>query len=514
MVLKWIGVGRVDHPMAEAKAARQIVEELPADSIRALEEIVHWLDSINRTEGFSLGRRFENVDLLDGAAQNHARRLARDYLSAQRQQKFQENRLWNAAYGFYRELGTAYLVCLEQSEHATLGATAIRKNVAVIVARALRALTLQLKWTLLRYGPVEPRIWTEIARLYRAAEEKGFAEGPIEIYPGGHGAASVQEQFLRAMMLAASATDGLAPLHQEIAERLVSHFARAFRLARKAEGCSHCFDLGSPRAPSRLFQGVQQTPTMRFFGAGEAEPQLMRLIAQIQTSGALPSNINLRGTYDRETVVAVLRHLAQYWSEKPPARGSERRPTAGRITVVPGWDGILEALDPSDDTALDFAREQSAESWIIENVSDGGYGAIIPTVKSDWIRVGTLVGVKSETSRYWGVGIVRRIARDEHQQRRVGIQLLARAAIPIRIGRAPTISSVSATREPQPGILLSTAPDARGEVGVLMRAGTFNPRDSLNMTVRDKSYLLLPSRLVEGGEDYDWAKFRVMQRTE
>ena len=39
-------------------------------------------------------------------------------------------------------------------------------------------------------------------------------------------------------------------------------------------------------------------------------------------------------------------------------------------------------------------------------------------------------------------------------------------------------------------------------------------RDSLEMMVRDKTYLLMPSRMVEGGEDFDWAKFKVMQKTQ
>lgn len=32
------------------------------------------------------------------------------------------------------------------------------------------------------------------------------------------------------------------------------------------------------------------------------------------------------------------------------------------------------------------------------------------------------------------------------------------------------------------------------------------------MTVNNKAYLLMPSKMVEGGEDFDWAMFKVMQR--
>ena len=167
----------------------------------------------------------------------------------------------------------------------------------------------------------------------------------------------------------------------------------------------------------------------------------------------------------------------------------------------------MGVLDPATSDALDFSQEQtapSAESWIVVNVSEGGYGAIIPAQKSDWIKVGTLVGSQSEVSPHWGVGLIRRISRDEHQQRQVGIQLLTKAAIPIKIAKSGT--------EPQAAILLSTTPDKQGEVGVVLREGIFTGRDSLDMTVKGKGYLLMPSKMVEDGEDFDWAKFKVMQR--
>lgn len=88
MALKWMGGGKADHPMADARQAQRIVAELPAsDAGKALQEITEWLESLNATEGFKLDRRFENIDLLDGAAKNHQRKLSQDYLSTSRQQK-------------------------------------------------------------------------------------------------------------------------------------------------------------------------------------------------------------------------------------------------------------------------------------------------------------------------------------------------------------------------------------------------------------------------------------------
>jgi hypothetical protein len=500
--------------MADARQARQLIEELPLNEAKALEEITYWLESINQTPGFRLDQRFDNVGLLDAAANKRVRKLSLDYLSMPRQMKFQENRLWTAIFGFWQHLGRAYLACADQYETGVVGLTIIRRSLPLIVARALRALTLQLKWGLLRYGPVEQRIWTDIARLYHTAETRGFADSSITIYPGSHGVDTVRGEFLKAMMLSASSTDGLSPMRQEIAERAVAHFSGSFQVSSRPDGCTHCFNPASPTAPVRLFKGAESTSGLRFFGAGKALGALEDLVAKIHQLGEVPADVNLGGNYHKDIVIGALQHLVLYWGANPPARSSERRLVTGRITVVPGLNEVLQALDPSTSDELDFSQDKPAESWLVANVSDGGYGAVIPAVKSDWIRVGTLIGMQSEHNNRWTIGLIRRIAHDEQNQRHVGIQTLSRTAIPVRVARAGmTNSSFNVSREPQPAILLATAPDSKGEVGVILREGIFSARDSMEMTMGGKSYLLRPVRLLEGGEDFDWAAFRVMQKT-
>ncbi len=519
MALNLFGGGKVDHPMADPKRARELVSELPAgDAVKAVAEITEWLESINETAGFKLDRRFENADLLDGAAKTHQRKLLQDYLAIPRQQRFQENRLWTGMYGLWKGIGDAYIRCVDEHEAGASGAGAIRKNLPVIVARALRALIQQLKWVLLRYAAMESRIWTDLARLYQLAERKGFADAPIAIYPGAHESGTVKQEFLKGLVLAASSPDSLAPLRLEVAERVTAHFSGAFRLSDNPEGCTHCFDLGAPRTPVRLLKGAAQTATLRFFGATGALAGLEQLTRHINERGVVPGDVNLGGNYDKDVVLGVLRHLALQWSESPPVRSAQRRQTAGGIMVVPGFAeilGVLEATGTGD--ALDFseaAPEQFTDNWVVVNASDASYGAIVPSKKSEWLKVGTLVGVKSEVSRHWGVGVVRRISTDSHQQRQVGIQLLTKVAIPVRLARSGATVPASVEREAQSAILLSGKPDDQGEVGVVLREGVFNGRESLDMTMRDQSFLLMPALMVEDGDGFDWARFKMAQRTD
>ncbi|MBI1989534.1 MAG: hypothetical protein HYS65_07340 [Betaproteobacteria bacterium] len=509
------GSGAPDHPMAGIRQAKKLISELPAyDSIKALDEVTFWLDSIGRTEGFRVDHRFELIDLLDHAARGHQRKLAQDYLATDRQEKFRENRLWNTLFNFWKHLGDAYGQCVEQFQSgASGGAGAIRRKLPTIVARALRALTVQLKWSLLRYGPVDVRLWGEAGQLYLFAEAKRIATETIEIYPDANGQGTVQQEFLKSMMLGVSSTGGLTPLRQEIAERAVAYFGGMFTLqARPTPGCNDYFDLSMHTPPARVMKGLEPNEMTRFFGAGKALPALERLIEEIKATDTVPSHVNLGGMYDSGLVLSVLQQLATYWSGKPPARSSGRRKIATRLTVVHGFREVLRAVEPAADEALDLEQATGTESWIVENVSEGGFGAVIPQVKGDWIKVGTILAVQTEASQFWAAAIIRRITRDEYQLRHVGIQLLAQAVIPIRLALAGSASPANAMREGEPGVLLSPTPDRHGEIALLLRGGSYTPGQGLEMNVRGKRYHLAPRKLVEGGDDFDWAKFKVMRR--
>jgi hypothetical protein len=150
----------------------------------------------------------------------------------------------------------------------------------------------------------------------------------------------------------------------------------------------------------------------------------------------------------------------------------------------------------------------------VDNMSDGGYGAIIPPKAGDWVRVGALVGLKSDTSRDWAVGLIRRITIDEHKQRRVGIELLTKAAALFALSMADSMTSLDFNLSTEPGILLAAAPDAEGEVGVLLCTGVLNgvfkERDKLELKSPGQLLRVRLAKIVEAGEGYDWARFKVV----
>ena len=81
--------------------------------------------------------------------------------------------------------------------------------------------------------------------------------------------------------------------------------------------------------------------------------------------------------------------------------------------------------------------------------------------------------------------------------------------IPVKLAPVGRISATNTTREGDAAILMSTAPDKDGEIALLQRVGSFTSDQTLEMSVRSKIYYLTPSKLMEGGDDFDWAKFKI-----
>jgi|SRR5579859_4135304 len=510
-MLKWIKGSKSDHPLADEKATRDFIAGLPQlDPYKSLEELGYWLGTLSAADELPLPRILEIVDLIDQAAKNHQRKLSQDYLSGiARLQKFQEIRIWNAIFAFWKQLCDAYQLCLTRFQAGAAGWGAIKGQMPMVVARALRALTLQLKWQLLRYGPVDPRICGQMGRLYAYAEDRGFATTSVVVYAGKFGESTAQREFLKGLMLSISSTGSLLPAKLEVAERIVAQFSEFFVMNRQpAKGCHYFFDLNEDQLPARMMSRLRMTPGLRFFGPGNAAEQLEKLIAAVQSDGVVPSHINLGGTFDPEIVLEALRHLARYWAPMPPARTEERRNSVSRMSVVHDFDDIIATL--SGETQ-DLSFDSSVEVWTVENESEGGYGALMPQARSDWLRVGALLGVKLDDGASWGVGIVRRVSAFDHKQRYVGIQVLTRGATVVKV------AAISAQDDPEPEsalLLPSNANDTNGasEMNLLLKPGAFSLQKSMEMRAYERTYLLVPRKLMEGGHDFDMARFRVMQR--
>jgi hypothetical protein len=479
-MLKLFGAGAADHPLRNPKEAKRVFDALPADELKALEELAHWHESVSAAEGFKPADRAALLASIDDAAQARLRKGSRDYFAATRPSRYTENRIWTQMHEYWKQAGVAFARALDAAAQAD------PKGLPALAARAMRSLAQQLKWQHLRYGPIDASVWGTMSRIFVIAEARGLAEARLE--------------FVKALLFSAASPDSLLASEIEFAERVIAEVApKAAIAAAPGIGLQYWIDLARPMTPQRIVRPPEGSPGLRCFGPGAGAQHLQELIQRLERTRELPAA--LLGGQDPEAALEVLRHLAFVWAPEPPERKHARHSVKSRLTIAHSFAGTLEALGNAAGS-LDF-DQKAAESWVVENVSSGGFGAIVPQMKGDWLRVGTLLAMQPDGGTNWVAGVVRRVNRVSQQEARVGIQTLS---------RAPRRATFRMRGIQEDGLLLPSAVLGSTEVAIALRAGVYPPGSNLEATIDSKEHVYIPQGVAEKTDDYELVRFREMIR--
>lgn len=482
--MKLFGAGKPDHPMADRKEAARLLGELPSQDLKAIDELSHWYESLSAAQGFKPDERAQRFAMIQDAAQPRLLKLSRDYLASVRSAKgsrAQQNLIWTRVHEYWRQAGQAFAASIDG------------KAQAEVVLGALRAFGQQLKWQQLRYGPIDPAVWGQMNRIFALAEARGMVEAKVH--------------YLRAAMFSAASPDTRPAPEIDLAERIIAELAPAFVMASApAAALPYWTDLAQPMMPARMTRAPQPSASLRFFGPGAALGTLHNLSERLRAKRGLPTELNLAADDDPDTVLGVLRHLAAYWAPAAPERKHKRHSVQSRLTIAHGFDGVLEALGGNPDDSLNFNPRAAVagETWTVDNVSAGGFGALALQAKSDWLKVGALVAAQPDGAANWLVGTVRRVSRISKDEVRVGVETLS---------RAPAVSqfAVPGTQQQSSGVLLPSTPGS-GDAAIALRAGVYARGENLESTAGGLQRVYMPQGVAERGEDYEIVRFKEMVR--
>jgi len=258
------------------------------------------------------------------------------------------------------------------------------------------------------------------------------------------------------------------------------------------------FDLLQHAPPMRVKAENASQPSLRFLGVNNIQPHLEALLKTLEKN-IVPETINLGGTYEADAVRDVVRHLAECWASPPPKRRNMRHNIKVNLSVANGFSKIMEQTD----VGLNFGVDTSV-IWNVEDISTGGFRCVLPASRVDGVAIGLLIGIKPEKVDRWGVGIVRRLSRDQQNNLHVGVEILTNQVIGVGLRE-------HSAGEEQPALWLDNPGDDSGEVRLLMSPDTFFSNRSLHVRLAGKNYLLMPLELVESGEDYDLARYRKIE---
>ena len=493
------------HPLASARGLKKVIDEIPRDNaFRALDEVVGWLESLRGANDFPAERLFETVRQLDEVAQPHLRRLAREYLNTARLTRSDEKRLWTINHGFWLQLAEAYESCLKILAQKNKAAELVKQSLPMLAARLINALSELIKWEQFHYGPSPELVWKRMGQALLIAEEHDVAAKPVPSLGGRPGMTSPQAEYIRAVAFQAASMDSLLPLEIELAERLIEHFLGSFVFTAVAQVDSvYWVDLVLAEAPQRLARmPTEARPTQRFFKPAGAQAQFKALLTELECGGEFPSEISLGGQFAPRVLIPVLQHLVAYLAPVPPQRSHDRHRVKHRISVL---NGLINAFVVFSSEFGGRPTGLQIESWVVENVSRGGFGAQVDSNLGEWMKVGVLLAIQPEGGENWLLGIVRRYHRESDKEARIGIQTLATKASAVEC-RPRTASSYGAAAT-LPALLIEEGNQA-GEVRLVLPAHSFDLRENLEYQINNRRFLLTPVAQVELTADYEVARYR------
>jgi hypothetical protein len=496
-----VSTNSVRPDSAEADAASRFAFSTgDGDAARQLEELGFWLQAYRQTLPEIPQRVFEVVDRLDTMAQPHRLALMREFLESDgRMPTYRERRIWEACVRYARELAEGYECCLRLLQGQAQSVPQLWP--ATLAARAIRARTLELRWSLLRYRAVEGALWARMGTLYAYCEHAGLDAVRFKVYPDMKGDSTVRREYLRALVLCVSGMGNLLPPAQAVAERVIAVVAEFFALHRTpAPGCHFAVDIKTNHAPYRVMQATQAAPTVRFFGAGDAAALVEGFQRQVQAGDRVPAALQADEP-DPALLRLVLQHLVRQWASTPPARSETRRRVLATMHVAYGFERVLSALSAEADEMDDMT-----EAWTVENESSGGFGALLPVRDQDWLAVGRLIAAKRDSPSAWSVGVIRRVSARSPVHRSIGVQILAHGAARVELLPLPGESGVL----PLDAILLPAGTQTSlggGEVALVLPKGITAQLEACEMRVQARRYLLSRRRISDSAEDFEVARF-------
>lgn len=509
---EWFSGPKTKHPLADPVTAKVLVSRHSGgDSVAVLARITGWVHELMALPDVPLADRFAVLDLLDAHAKNYQITLVPEFLETTRLRKLTEGLLWTTSFDFWTAIGDAYQACLDTYQANPEPGGEFDDLLPVLVGRIIRSLTLQFKWALLRHQRVDQKFWQDLGRTYLFAESREFATRRVAVYASRHGESSASTELLKILMLAISGPDALTPVHQHIAERIIAHFGDRFVLSIMPQAaCVFDFDLAGGKAPTRNTQDNLTPLLVRHFGPGAANEGLEELTGYLRRTGTLPPYINLGHPAERTQVSFVLNHLTRSWADTPVPRQGKRQELATELTIVPCLiesAGCLTRL--MDGGSMAAAAPEIAERWLACDASTKGCGAILPQPPSDWVAVGTLVGIHSENASSYRMAIIRRIISEDPSQHRIGMEFVGDSAVPVALFAAAATHAADRNRPGEAAVLVSRRPDPRGMIELLGRHDGILGTDSLQMRFRDQVFKLELVDMIEDTPGYRRASYRL-----
>ena len=354
------------------------------------------------------------------------------------------------------ELATGYKIALVEKS-GRLIAFGAKKQLPVLIVRAMEYLIAGLRASYKSYTPVPVGVWGEMHQLYLHAEQQGVAKEIVD--PDTK--STPFDLYCEALLL--SLTDPYRLVQGET-DRIIAQ-ARAYRgvvtLGRERPATrsgAHFIvpcDIDKPPKPSLSANDDAGGPNWRML---DANPMVDKLRAKKQAA----ETGNVSATMSKAMGpdgLAMLGRLIILWGD-PPKRTQRRNPGESTVAICVGLKAVghFVSFEPKVDPRAeadalkkgitmplmalptdDASQAIPVFEWDVVNESSGGLKVRRMGATQQPIGVGEVVGVKLMNRSRWTVGVARWITMFDEGGMEFGVQFLGSMARPVWV--QPTITS-------------------------------------------------------------------------
>ncbi|MDK2124244.1 hypothetical protein [Parachitinimonas caeni] len=505
--------------------------------------------------------------LIDEQAQPAFDLVRQQYIQNPRMSKQIEEKLWQDIVGFSRDMLAAYQRFVLLEEPKPEEASEFQKLTAIMLARALHYISIQMKWHFFRFSAPDPKLWSAAHQIYRLSEVSDVDSDPFSLYPAlSSPTTSCADEYVQIMMLATLNNGNFSFRQFDWADRWLDSWSRHIQIERKYRANVHqfCLNLQEPAGPSKIHDQVDGE-TMRYWGVIELLAEMTKIIKQLE-AGESPQRLGLGDDCRMPGCLDFMKQLEILWSREltHQIHRSERHKVNKLVEVVQGLNNIFQAIRQDDDRIMsvqtmkrtpesaevmdmklygfvtDRTKQRMAEmqnkhssyaprhletvSWVLENQSEGGFGAVLPVNGNDWVRLGVLVGMRNDANSNWILAVIRRLNRIDTEHLYAGLQILSTASVSVTMRsedehRRPSALSMSADGldtfgaiVPRLGLYIPHQTEGKRINTMLIQAADYSMDRFYHVTARDKHFTVKLGDMLEKGPDWIWSSVDLLRK--
>ncbi len=499
------------------------LEALPlANIVEAARSVSDALISLNRTP-LEADTRLKLLELYTTAIDNLVPELQHKYTMVALPLPEKSRQAANLARRLFVELAYGYkIILLERLEKKRISLGG-RQHLPLLIQRTIAALSKALCAFYKTYSPTPPGMWSEIHQLAYLALQRNLHDEPMD---GSRN--SVSATYKQTLLLALA---NPYKLMQGEVDKVADYLVQYGNLAKlypmqATQGTLGVFliNLESDAPPKSLEQqdGKTKVRDHILLGTDALVSTLNEQIAKLE-SGRPQKALNFPDHAKQASHLSLIHRLVKDWTFIPK-RKFQRMANNNIMEICVGLRATChfisfrpEAIEQETlDFSIDPARGSPAtgkseqaqfatSQWAVTNESAGGMGLKCISDSTQPIRIGEIIGLRSQDSQIWNIGVVRRVFSDEPENLELGVQMLAPAAAPIII--KPVVAGPKETF--QAALLLPEIRPLQQPATIVAAPATF--RSKLEYLIYQNSTVshVRAMRLIEQTASFDQFQFSI-----